>query len=640
MAALMRVVFLTQYYPPERGAPQTRLRETIAGLRGLGFECSVVTGPPHYPAGRVLDGRRLLWPRRDRIDGVTVHRLPMIPRPNGSIVDRVVDQGSFAAVAVAAAPLIRRADAFVVESPPLFLGGSAAMLRAMTGRPYVFHVADPWPDFPIAAGALRGRLPIRMALWLESLAYRRASAITTVTPPLVDRLAVKPGAAGKVRLIPNAVDTGRFHPDLDPAAARADLGWGPEFTLVYSGTVGIAQGLDTLIEAVRLLPDVDLTVRVVGDGVEAEALSARAADLGLERLVFQPSMPAEQVPTVLAAADAILVLLRGGPLYEESLPTKLLEGLAAGRPVIVSADGYPATLVEEAGAGLVAPAEDARALADAIATIGTHPGRIAMGTAAQDLARTRFAREASVAALADALRSIHRRSDQTEADRILETYERRGETVDPSRYALTRPGNAYALDERERILREMLAWRQIPSLGTLDILEVGCGTGGELTRLVANGAQPARLWGIDLRDDAIEEARRRVPGAHLEVGDASSLPYPDDTFDLTYQATALSSMPAAAMRERVAAEMLRVTRPGGMIVSYDFAWNPANRQTVGIGSRELRRLFPGLPLEIHRVTLAPPLARGLGDRSERALRIVARVAPLRSHRLAVIDMPR
>src|SRR5436190_12865496 len=317
---LMRVVFLTEYYAPERGAPQTRLRETIAGLRRLGFECSVITGPPHYPAGRVLDGRRLLWPRRDRIDGVTVHRLPMIPRPNGSIVDRVVDQVSFAAAAVAAAPIVRRADAFVVESPPLFLGGSAAVLRATTGRPYVFHVADPWPDFPIAAGALRARLPIRLALWLESLAYRRASVITTVTPPLVDRLAKKPGAAGKVRLVTNAVDTSRFRPDLDPHVAKAELGWGPGFTLVYSGTVGIAQGLDTLIDAVRFLPDTDVTVRVIGDGIEAETLRQRARELGLERLVFLPSIAADQVPTVLAAADAILVLLRAGPLYGESPP--------------------------------------------------------------------------------------------------------------------------------------------------------------------------------------------------------------------------------------------------------------------------------------------------------------------------------
>jgi glycosyltransferase involved in cell wall biosynthesis len=324
-------------------------------------------------------------------------------------LDRVIDQGSFAAVALAAAPIIRRADAFVVESPPLFLGGSAAVLRALVGRPYLFHVADPWPDLPIAAGALRGRVPIRLAFLLESLAYCRASVITTVTPPLVQRLERKPGADGKVKLVANAVDIDRFLPEIDPAAARAELGWGPEFTLVYSGTVGIAQGLDTLLEAVRRLgPNLDLTVRIVGDGVEARSLEARALALGLTRITFQGSVPADGVPMVLAAADAILVLLRRGPLYEESLPTKLLEGLAAGRPIVVCADGYPAALVRDAQAGFAVPAESAGQLAGAIGAVVAHPGRNAMGAAALHLARTRFSREASVAALADALRSVTR----------------------------------------------------------------------------------------------------------------------------------------------------------------------------------------------------------------------------------------
>ena len=143
-----------------------------------------------------------------------------------------------------------------------------------------------------------------------------------------------------------------------------------------------------------------------------------------------------------------------------------------------------------------------------------------------------------------------------------------------------------------------------------------------------------------MRSDAIAEAQGRFPQAHLVVADATHLPYPDASFDLVYQATALSSMPSPSMRQRVAAEMRRVARPGGLIVSYDFAWNPTNRDTVGIGVGELRRLFPGLPMEVHRVTLVPPLARWLGDRSERALQALAAIAPLRSHRLAIIDVPR
>jgi SAM-dependent methyltransferase len=207
-----------------------------------------------------------------------------------------------------------------------------------------------------------------------------------------------------------------------------------------------------------------------------------------------------------------------------------------------------------------------------------------------------------------------------------------------SRYALDRPGNALALRERWALLLERLGQRGFRDLGQLDILEVGCGGGGELVRFLAHGADPSRIRAIDLRPDAVEAARARLPGVEIDLGNATSLPYPDESFHVVYQSTALSSMPSRQMRTRVAAEMVRVTRRGGVVVSYDFAWNPLNRDTVGIDARELRRLFPGRAIEIHRVTLAPPLGRWLGDRSARLLEIASAVALLRTHRLALVDV--
>jgi SAM-dependent methyltransferase len=226
-----------------------------------------------------------------------------------------------------------------------------------------------------------------------------------------------------------------------------------------------------------------------------------------------------------------------------------------------------------------------------------------------------------------------------DVERIREAYERRGASVDATRYALDRPGNRLALQERSRLLLAHLAARRV-ELAALDILEIGCGSGGELAILTSLGAVPGRLHGIDIREEALAAARDRIPGASLVAGDASALPWPDHSFDLVYQATALSSMLSREMRDRVAAEMRRVTRPGGVIVSYDFAWNPRNRDTLGITLAELRRLFPGLAMEAHRVTLAPPLARWIGDRSRWLLRMAAAMPFLRTHRLAFIDLPR
>jgi len=398
----MKILILTHYYPPELGAPQTRLRETAACLGSLGHTVRVLTGPPHYPDGRVRPGYRAWRPSVELIDDVRVRRLPMWPRSNGGFLDRVVDQGSFAAVAMTAIGEARWADVLLIESPPLFLGATAAWLHRITGRPYVFHVADPWPEFPIAMGALRNPIAQRAAFGLEALAYRHTAFITTVTPGLVELLDRKPAARGKVRLVPNGVDVTRFDPARRADEARASLGW-PDaaLTLVYAGSAGLAQGLGTLIDAAALLGDAGVVVHIVGEGFERERLEIEARRRGLRQVVFEPALPAARIPDVLAAADGVLVLLRSGPLYEHSLPTKLLEGLAAARPIVISSGGEAARIVAEGGAGVTAPPEDAAALRDAIERLAG-ADRSALGAAGRRIAQ-RYDRRRIVGDLAGIL---------------------------------------------------------------------------------------------------------------------------------------------------------------------------------------------------------------------------------------------
>ena len=405
--APLRVLILSHYYPPELGAPQTRLRETARELRRLGLEVRVLTGPPHYPDGHVRPGYHRWRGDHEQIDGVGVRRLPTWTRPNGGFLDRTIDQGSFAVAALAAVGSVRWAHVVLVESPPLFLGLTAALQRLVLGRPYLFHVADPWPDFPIAMGALDNPIARRVAYAIESVAYRQASLITTVTPGLVELVASKPAAVGKVRLLPNAVDTSRFDPGRKPSEARRMLGWTDDAThLVYAGSVGLAQGLGTLLEATRRLDRTDVVIHIVGEGFERRALADEAARTGIRQIRFEDPVGSDRIPTLLAAADGLLVLLRAGPMYDQALPTKLLEGLAAGRPLLVSAAGETARVVGSAEAGLVAPPEDAAGLATAIdrfASMGPTE-RAAMGAAARAIAVSEYDRAVIVARLADLLR--------------------------------------------------------------------------------------------------------------------------------------------------------------------------------------------------------------------------------------------
>lgn len=399
----LRILLLTQYYHPERGAAQTRLRETVAGLRGRGFGVTVVAPTPSYPMGIVPIGYARWRPSREQIDGVSVVRLPAVIIRGAGMSRRLVGHGTFAAAAIASIAIADRHDVALIESPPLFLGATARALRA-AGVPYVFHVADPWPDFPIALGYLRTPLERRLAFALEDVAYRGAAAITTVSQGLVDMLSAKASAAGKVHLIPNGADLNRFHPALTPSAARRLLGWEDVFTIVYAGTVGLAQGVGSLLEAARSLDD-GIRVRIVGDGVERDALEARAAEIGLGNVVFDGSVPAADVPLMLAAADAGLVMLRQGPLYDDSLPTKLVETMAAGRPVVVSANGLAARIVASSGTGYVAAAEDAPALAQAIQACRADTSRADRGAAARVLAEGTYERGAILDRLATILQT-------------------------------------------------------------------------------------------------------------------------------------------------------------------------------------------------------------------------------------------
>ena len=375
----LRLLLVTQYYHPEVGAAQTRLRETTAGLRQRGVEVTVVAPVPSYPLGLVPAGYAWWRPTRERIDGTRVARMPTLAVPGAGMARRMVGHATFAATSLTALGIARRFDVALVESPPLLLAFAARALGAV-GLPYVFHVADPWPDFPIAMGYLRSGAERRLAYWIEDLAYRGAAAITTVSPDLVDLLSRKASAAGRVHLVPNGVLVEGFAGGESQGDARRALGWDDEFTVVYAGTVGLAQGVGTLLDAAALL-DERVRVRIVGEGVERPDLEARARTMGLGNVAFHASVPRTEVPRILAAADAGLVLLRKGPLFDGSLPTKLLEAMAAARPVIVGADGLTARIVRESGGGYVAPAENPEALAAAIDECRRDPGRAERGLA-------------------------------------------------------------------------------------------------------------------------------------------------------------------------------------------------------------------------------------------------------------------
>lgn len=229
-------------------------------------------------------------------------------------------------------------------------------------------------------------------------------------------------------------------------------------------------------------------------------------------------------------------------------------------------------------------------------------------------------------------------ADRAEYQRVATAYAQRGGADTAALYSRFNPGHLFMLQECERRLLDALRRAGRADLGAARILEVGCGAGRWLRQLVAWGAEPDNLVGVDLLEERIAEARRLCPaGVDLRVGSATDVDCDAHTFDIVLQVTLFTSVLDASLRAQIAREMLRVVKPGGLVLWYDFRLdNPRNPDVRGVSAAEVRRLFPGCRVQLAPITLAPPIVRAVAPRSWLLASLLERVPWLCSHLLGVI----
>jgi len=226
----------------------------------------------------------------------------------------------------------------------------------------------------------------------------------------------------------------------------------------------------------------------------------------------------------------------------------------------------------------------------------------------------------------------------TDLDRLrLEYADRSRRLAGRDLYSPFNPAALFALQQRQRQTLRLLRQIGLTDLQELKILEIGCGAGGVLVEYLYYGARPAHLHGLDLLPDRLQEARRRLPASPLICADGQRLPYPAASFDLALQYTAFSSLLDAALKQHIAQELLRVLRPGGWVVWYDFWLNPTNPQARGIRPREIRSLFPNCKVLLKKVTLAPPIARSATPISWILCLFLEKLGVFNTHYLAAIQ---
>ena len=362
----MRILFLTDNFPPEVNAPASRTYEHCREWVKAGHEVTVITCAPNFPSGKVFDGyRNRLW-QREEMDGIEVIRVWTFITANEGFLLRTLDYVSYMMSATLAAPFVRRADVVVATSPQFFTAVAGYLTSRIKRAPFVFELRDLWPESIKAVGAMKDGPMLRGLEKLELFLYRKAQAVVAVTRSFRENLIERGIKADKITVITNGVDRTRFQPREKDRALVQRLGLQDKFVAGYIGTHGMAHALETLLEAARLVRGENIHLLLLGDGANKQTLQARADQMKLDNVTFLDSVPKEQVVRYWSLLDASIIHLRKTPLFKTVIPSKLFEALAMGIPVLHGVEGESADIVAREEAGLLFEQENAEELANAL----------------------------------------------------------------------------------------------------------------------------------------------------------------------------------------------------------------------------------------------------------------------------------
>ena len=412
----MRILFLSDNFPPEVNAPASRTFEHCREWVKAGHEVTVITCAPNFPKGELYAGyRNRLW-QWEEMEGIRVLRVWSYITANAGFVKRLPDFWSYMVTSFLAGLVLRRPDVIVGTSPQFFTNCSAWMLSVFRWRPFVFELRDLYPESLVTVGILQEGPLLSLIEGLELFLYRRAAAVVPVTRSFRENL-IRRGIDGdKIHVVTNGIDLTRFRP-LEPDLALRDALGIPRqaFVAGYIGTHGMAHALETVLEAARIVQSLDaeppcrggpatpgdaavsspspraavsdLVVAVpapgasvpfataalppihfilLGDGAYKAALKTKAAEMGLTNVHFLDTVPKAEVPRYWSLLDVSIIHLKKQPAFEKVIPSKLFECMGMGIPVLHGVAGESAGIVQREGVGLVFEPENAQALRDGL----------------------------------------------------------------------------------------------------------------------------------------------------------------------------------------------------------------------------------------------------------------------------------
>lgn len=365
----MKILFLTHYYTPEGNAPASRVSALAERWAADGHEVTVLTCAPNVPDGVVYPGYRNRWKQTEMLNGVKVVRIWTYIAPNKGTVRRIANYVSYMLTATWHGMRLKKADVMIATSPQFFCGWAGVLLHWFRRLPFVLEIRDIWPESMSAVDAGLPAPLLKIIGVMEKRMYRSATHIVTVGQGYTEKLIERNVPAEKISVIMNGVDKNLFYPRQPNEKLLADHGLTGKFVCSYIGTIGMACGLRTALDAAEMLKQRgrdDIAIVLVGDGAQREALEQEAKERKLDNVLFPGRRPKSEMPDWVASSNVNLVHLKKTDLFTTVMPSKIFESAGCARPILMGVDGFAKKLVLDAEAGIPMEPENAVQMADAL----------------------------------------------------------------------------------------------------------------------------------------------------------------------------------------------------------------------------------------------------------------------------------
>ena len=362
----MRILILTQWFEPE---PAFKGLSFAKELQRLGHQVEVITGFPNYPGGKLYQGYNLSLYKKERIDGVSVIRVPLYPSHDSSPLKRILNYLSFAfSAATIGSVLASSADVLYVYHPPATVGFAAIAIKLFRRIPFVYDIQDLWPDTLHTTGMVKKGFILKATGFFCRFVYTQASALSVLSPGFKTRLIERGVPERKINIIYNWTDEESYNAEMQKPISKTRIGFNNKFNVVFAGNMGKAQSLDVVLKAAEKLQNLYPKIQFVfiGDGVEVVRLKRIKKEKKIRNVCFIDRVSKSKIGYYLSLSDVLVVHLKKDPLFKITIPSKVQSYMKAGKPILLGGEGDVADLVNNSGCGVVCVPGCSNSLAEGV----------------------------------------------------------------------------------------------------------------------------------------------------------------------------------------------------------------------------------------------------------------------------------